>query len=331
MAVSTRRFASLTVVVLLASIGVGAPAAGARTDALDKPIYFLHGIQKESKTNCASTWDTMIAAFREWSKPTKIVAHKVEYYWRDHGCDLSINEAGDHAKHYGGAFNAWHREEGGHTNNVRIEHLGYHLAWDIYTRYSRKQQPVDVVAHSMGGLIIRYALMQVALKNKDFPKFLLVEDVVTMGTPHGGSKLPPLAYVEDGQMARNSTFLKRLETSGYLPMGRGGTDWLTIGSGDDGLVSAASAAGIATDSNGATISKYIGAQHKVMYTKASKLGHNDYMKEHVVEEGPPLTYVADGSAQAFVSVGGPAGPFTLFDTAPWPARLAWASIHYGDV
>jgi hypothetical protein len=320
--VRTRQLAKLTVVVLFASMWIGAPATSARTDTLDKPIYFVHGIQKESKTDCANTWDKMIAAFRAWSKPTKIVAHKVAYYWRDHGCDLSINEAGDHAKHYGGAFNAWHRKGGGHTNNVRIEHLGYHLAWDIYNRYSRKQQPVDVVAHSMGGLIIRYALMQVALKNADFPKFLLVEDVVTMGTPHGGSKLPPLAYVEDGQMARNSTFLKRLELSGYLPMGRGGTDWLTIGSGDDGLVAAASAAGVAAGPDGDLISKYIGAQHKVMYTKASKLGHNDYMQEHVE---------LDATAQAFVSLGGPAGPFTLFNTAPWPARLAWASIHYGDV
>jgi hypothetical protein len=122
-------------------------------------------------------------------------------------------------------------------------------------------------------------------------------------------------------MAKGSTFLKRLERSGYLPMGRDGTDWLAMGSGDDGLVAAASAVGIAKDAAGNVISKYIGAQHKVIYTKADKIGHSDYYKSGAM----------GGTAQAFVSLGGPAGPFTLSNTAPWPVRLAWASILYGDV
>lgn len=315
-----RRLARLSAVGLVVGMAPGAPAASARTDAIDKPIYFIHGIQLDSKTDC-NLWNPMIARFREWSKPAKVVARTVGYYYRDRNCNTPINDAGDHAAHYGGAFNAWHRKGGGHTNNVRIEHLGYHLAWDIYDRYSSKGRSVDVVAHSMGGLLIRYALMQVALHNAEFPKLLLVEDVVTMGTPHGGSRVPPALVVEDGQMAKGSTFLKRLEKSGYLPMGAGGTDWLTIGSGDDGLVAAASAAGIASDADGNTVSRFIGAQHKVIYTKASKLGHSDYYK----------AISAAATAQAFTSLGGPAGPFPLTNTAPWPVRLAWASVRYGDV
>ncbi len=315
-----RHVAKLAVLAMLVSMAVNAPAASARTDAIDKPIYFVHGIQIDSRTNC-DLWKPMVARFREWSKPAKVVAHTVGFYYRDSNCNTSINEAGRHAAHYGGAYNAWHRKGGGHTNNVRIEHLGYHLAWDIYKRYSSKGQAVDVVAHSMGGLLIRYALMQVGLKNSEFPPKLLVEDVVTMGTPHGGSKLPPALVVEDGQMAKGSTFLKRLERSGYLPQDADGTDWLAIASGDDGLVAAASAAGIATDAAGNTVSKFFGAQHKVIYTKASKLGHSDYYK--AISIAP--------TAQAFVGLGGPAGPFTITNTAPWPVRLAWASILYGDV
>ena len=44
---------------------------------------------------------------------------------------------------------------------VRIEHLGYRLAWMIYTEYSSKGITVDIVSHSMGGLITRYALAQI--------------------------------------------------------------------------------------------------------------------------------------------------------------------------
>ncbi len=78
----------------------------------------------------------------------------------------------------------------------------------------------------MGGLIIRYALAATALKHPDFPPNLLVEDVVTLRTPHGGSRGPG-AGLQGSQMAMGSQFLKSLERPevGYEPDGRGGTDW----------------------------------------------------------------------------------------------------------
>ena len=215
----------------------------------------------------------MIARFHELAQAQPPIgpkipfaAHTVAYYHRDKNCNTKIYEHGDHAKHYGGAFNAWHRKGGGHTVDVRIEHLGYHLAWDIYDRYSKDEQPVDVVAHSMGGLLIRYALMATKLGVKDFPPFLLVEDVVTMGTPHGGSRLPggliPAATsTQDQQMLVDSPFLRRMarERYGYMPAGRDGTDWMTMGSGYDKLVTATSAAGVGPDANG----KPVGQVHRL--------------------------------------------------------------------
>lgn len=83
--------------------------------------------------------------------------------------------------------------------NDPIEHLGCALAWYIYDTYTSKGIPVDVVAHSMGGLIIRDALGESgtavsgggcntpANGNPNcFPPPLMVDAVATVGTPHGG-------------------------------------------------------------------------------------------------------------------------------------------------
>jgi hypothetical protein len=303
--------------MLLVLAAASAPAASARTFSLDKPIYFIHGIQPDSGTDCAKTWGLAIGAFSTWSGIDLVkakLARTVGYYYRDTSCNTKIWEHGDHAAHYGGAFNAWHRKGGGHTADVRIEHLGYHLAWDIYDRYSKRDKAVDVVAHSMGGLIIRYALMQTALHSKEFPPYLLVEDVVTMGTPHGGSRLPESATVEDQQMKQKSPFLNRLARYGYLPVGRGGTDWMTMGSGADKLVSADSASGSAVDATGKRVSRYIGSPHKALYTPADGLGHSDYYRA--------ISPAFD--AEAILSLAG--GPFNLTSMAPWPVRLAYVSI-----
>ncbi|MFJ2591339.1 esterase/lipase family protein, partial [Streptomyces sp. NPDC087538] len=50
--------------------------------------------------------------------------------------------------------------------------------------YSAKGQTVDLVGHSMGGLIIRAALAGYAKGDPTWPDTLYVEDVVTLGTPH---------------------------------------------------------------------------------------------------------------------------------------------------
>lgn len=323
-AVRTRQFARLSLVVLMA---VSTPAASARTNAIDKPIYFIHGISVTSGSDC-NMWNTMIARFRELANALPPIGPKipfaartVAYYHRDKNCNTKIYENGDHSKHYGGAFNAWHRKGGGHTVDVRIEHLGYHLAWDIYNRYSKNEQPVDVVAHSMGGLIIRYALMATKLGVKDFPPFLLVEDVVTMGTPHGGSKvpgglIPVTTSTQDQEMLVDSPFLRRMERlpEGYMPAGRDGTDWLTMGSGYDKFVSATSAAGVGPGANGKPVARFIGSQHKVMYYASNKIGHSDYYKSDA----------KGGISHAIYSFG--MGPFISAHNVRRPVYLAFASV-----
>ncbi|WP_345943030.1 hypothetical protein [Streptomyces sp. SID2119] len=56
----------------------------------------------------------------------------------------------------------------------------------ISTNYTKRGIKVDVVAHSMGGLVVRAALHYTHKRAPGFPKKLYIEDIVTLGTPHAG-------------------------------------------------------------------------------------------------------------------------------------------------
>ena len=73
-------------------------------------------------------------------------------------------------------------------------------------------QKVHIVAHSMGGLLTRYAIKYLGLDNK-------VDKVITLGSPHRGSKLagmlPPHGNVP--QMRYRSALLDELADGGLTP------------------------------------------------------------------------------------------------------------------
>lgn len=98
-------------------------------------------------------------------------------------------------------------------NEVNIEHLGYRLAWWIYRNYSAQGKTVNIVGHSMGGLISRYAVGMTSRRHPDFPPFLYVNTLVTVSSPHNGSPIslcgPPLRF-QCQQMLPNSAFLNAL-------------------------------------------------------------------------------------------------------------------------
>ncbi|MEY2516944.1 MAG: hypothetical protein QOJ89_4302 [bacterium] len=78
----------------------------------------------------------------------------------------------------------------------------------------------------MGGLIIRYALAAVALHHPDFPPLLRVDDVVTLGTPHGGARGPWSSF-EGAEMRPGSDFLKSLQRV-PRPEGVGGSGYYKL-------------------------------------------------------------------------------------------------------
>lgn len=134
--------------------------------------------------------------------------------------------------------------------NDPIRDLACKVAWYIYDKYSSQGRPVYVVAHSMGGLIIRDAIGESG-KNGPFPPQLYVPQVVTLGTPHGG------LYHTYGTLAvgfsGNTQEVRDMEVGGSFmnmitpiqaPQGVNGTSWaLMAGSNYDngftGVVSGA--------------------------------------------------------------------------------------------
>jgi hypothetical protein len=115
-------------------------------------------------------------------------------------------------------------------------------------RYSASNKPVDVIASGTSGLVVRYALGRAAAAEQDWPRPLLVEDAITIGTPHVGA--PEIAdscsrvicRQMDSTAQANASLFRELQRPQYQnPQGEGGTDWTLIGSDDDRRVDAESA------------------------------------------------------------------------------------------
>lgn len=130
--------------------------------------------------------------------------------------------------------------------NTSIETLSCMVAWYIWDNFSHKGQNVRVVAHSLGGLIIRYALyasrgacmretldgLNVCLK---FPPSLRISNVVTIDTPHGGiaANLICNDCIEGNEMVSHvagNDFMGTLYNEAQSPQGQGGTMWMLMGS-----------------------------------------------------------------------------------------------------
>lgn len=219
------------------------------TDGLTKPVYLIHGFSPIPQVggpfnpaeNCASTWANVRNDFANGATGPRVtgIIHTVGFYTQDSNCDRRLVDG---------------------TRDTNLLELGKRMANEIYSFYSQYGQPVDVVAHSMGGLIIREALAGVAAHKTGFPPVLYVEDVVTLGTPHKGSTMAgfcgSLGYQQCKDMTPNSAFLKQLPENPQSVMG---TDWTIMGADDDETAPANSAVGVL-------------AQHKVRYPKPQPPG-----------------------------------------------------------
>lgn len=290
------RLACVVSVVVLVC-GVVVPAASARTDDRSKPIVYVHGFDPgfSSGYDCHAYWDTMADRLEGWGHTGERVT--VQYYYADYNCTYTENHHGSHSKHHASGHYL-----GGHTRDTSIRHLGYHLAWMIHDHFTVNGQAVDVVGHSMGGLIARYAVAGVANGHADFPPALLVEDVMTMGTPHGGTGWAyGCAWVECFEMRPGSSFMGWLAANAQDPQATGGTDWTLMGSEDDGIVSHTSAVDMT-------------ASHKVVYFWWMGIDHVEY---------PTKT---SGSFTADVYYQDDGGPWFNWYDAPYPVK--WTDLAF---
>lgn len=274
-----------------------APAAEARTDNTSDRVLFVHGYDPwGTPTSSCDMWGPMKTTLTSlgYTGPKTTVG----YYDKQVSCDVSVIPYGATNKHY--------PPSGGvHDRYVEIDHLGYELAWMIYERYSKNGQSVDVVAHSMGGLVTRYALAQVSRKHVDFPPYLYVGDVVTLGTPHGGSGYASWCWTSQcGDMSYGSSFLNWLASYGSNPQATNGTDWTVIGSYDDSVISESSAV-------------QMSAAHKVKYLGSANVDHGDYYNLTSLNSTADVYYQDNG------------GSWYAWYDGHWPVEWSKFSLHLG--
>jgi len=260
---SRARFAVLAIVGTLVSTVINlqfASAAPARNNSQNEPVYFVHGLDLSPTPwhDCNGYWGAAMNKFRALGWTGRL--HPVAYYAKDTSCT-----------------------ENGNIQNVRIasgnnltsiKEYGRQLAWEIHDRYSKNERSVDIVAHSMGGLVARAAITGTAeaaiirdrrtREQGGWPPRIYVEDVVTIGTPHNGTQgwasVCSFFTVVCNQMLPGSTFLNWLADNAQAD---GGTDWTMIGTEDDHFVPVASAT---IDSGG--------AGHYVWYYDEQPLEHS---------------------------------------------------------
>lgn len=264
------------------------------------PVIYVHGYDAFGTGVSCTTWSNMTGFLTSHGFTGPQVT--VKYYHNDSGCGANLNNFGTQSAYFsGGLIN------GEDSPNTDIKHIGYQLAWYVYTTYTSKGQAVGLVGHSMGGLIIRYALYRIAAADPNFPPSMLVTNAVTFGTPHNGASLASICFnIECAEMAPNSSFLKDLNTSGQNPQGTGGTDWTIMGSDADTIVSDSSATSMT-------------AAHKVRYASGDHIGHLDYFNETQTTLNAALSYSDNGS------------PFVSTTTGQWcvlRAQLALSGAGY---
>jgi len=116
----------------------------------------------------------------------------------------------------------------GLTNNASITRVAQDLAWFIHNEYTRRGEPVNIVGHSMGGLISREALRRVQAGDPNFPPSIDVRKVLTLSTPHNGWGSQCKENTQCAEMSDGSQFLAELQTNA-APQGVRGTAWWAMG------------------------------------------------------------------------------------------------------
>lgn len=285
-----RNIFAVVALCLAMVLGIGASDATAapgptpppRNNSSNETVYLVKGFYPGQFVppgiSCPSRWDDFTEAMRSWGWAQETQFRKVGFYRFDTGCDVNLA-----------------RFDG--TRDVSLQELGRRLAWDIYDNYSSKGKSVDLVGHSMGGLIVRAALLGVKRygATEGWPDYIFVEDAVTLGTPHHGLRSDCWSWsLQCKEMQIGSGLINWLQSE-KLPQSAQGTDWTLIGSNADTTV------GIRNFRSAAPTTD--GAQHLVRYDKSEKIDHSEL---RVLSTGAKSLYYSNfGSSWKYTTNGAP--------------------------
>lgn len=251
--------ALLLVTVLL---GTGRPAAAsspARLSPLtqadtDIPLLLLHGFNDD----CAAAWDKYLGQANTDMASSALDSAgyhhlvRVGYYVSGdnntdahdadpQNCDVNLQTLPAGQGENTICNDLYGPVTGIGTKDEHIDQLACRFAWYVYDSYTQFGKPVNVLAHSMGGLILRYAIGATDAGMQDFPPSpLWIVNAVTVATPHGGiggwyrtaAKMDGSTNgVELDDMEPGSAFMNTIANY-QKPQGWNGTRWALIGASD---------------------------------------------------------------------------------------------------
>ncbi len=262
------RLLLVTVTLLLGTLVVGGSAgtpAGAATGTRNRPVLLVHGYSLSNGTSCTDTFDRMIGQMRAEGFTGPFI--RVGYYSGDTGCDVNL------------------RSWGNVGNSSSWKTIAKAFSQYISSTYTARGIAVDVVGYSMGGDIARGAVYGSSIRESGFSAPIRVEDVVTLGTPHNGAAWYSnlCLWGQCASLKPGSSDIQWLNRNGN-PQGLGGTDFTTVGSNGDWVVSASSATYMT-----------IPSARKVVYANVPHTGSSNYM-------GTPAVVTRAGNALALAGV-----------------------------
>ena len=213
-------------------------------------ILVIHGYNPDGRIDCFDDGDydgfSQVRQYlkgthdvdgqqRQWGRSSDI--RGIGFYKNDSGC--TVNLAYRDAPNCNGYMPDGMNSKDIGTPNESIYHISCELAWYIHDEFgTHPGWNIEIVAHSMGGLIIRNAIYQI-WKNKAplvMPSTLGgISDVVTLATPHQGlSALQGIFAPNPGsrqiqEMKQGSYFMNEMQNSAQNPQAARGTDWSLIG------------------------------------------------------------------------------------------------------
>jgi hypothetical protein len=209
------------------------------------PVILVHGFNLQNNLGCndGNTFGGIKSFFinNGWGNSL----HSVGWYNQDHNCDGYLYYESYHCT-------GWYSSSNDGTVNEDIRHVSCLLAWYIWDYYTHYFTKVAVIAHSMGGILIRQALNDTPYVAA-FPPYLMVTDAVTAGTPHQGltagaawglgvSQGCPGNCTQITQMEAYNALMSNMNSTSWRngfarnPQGYGGTDWTTMSGNADEML-----------------------------------------------------------------------------------------------
>lgn len=220
--------------------------------SFNAPVLLIHGFNVNSERNCNAAPNSTddwywgdVKQYFGWQKYTNVKT--LGFYKGDYNCDDYIQQESQF--HCTGWYDSGSNDG---TVNEDIRHTSCLLAWYIWDHYTIHNVRIAVIAHSMGGILIRQAMNDTPYVGA-FPPDLMISDVVTAGTPHEGviqgsawaftyGASCPGNCIEVYQMQNNNPLMTNLNSASFRggfgrnPQGSGGTDWTTMASNNDDVL-----------------------------------------------------------------------------------------------